>query len=100
MKKSNGNSDGVVPLVVTTVHRGVFFGFGVPTTDKTIRITDAQMCVAWSKDVRGVLGLASDGPSKHCRVGPAVPAITLQDVTSVIEASEKASAAWQAQPWS
>lgn len=88
-----------VPLVVTTAHRGVFFGFGKPTENKTLRLRDAQMCVYWAADVKGVLGLASKGPSKSCRIGPPVPAITLQDITSITEASEEAAKAWAKQPW-
>jgi hypothetical protein len=88
-----------IPLVVTTLHRGVFFGFGRPTNNKIIRLTKAQMCVYWSTDVKGVLGLASNGPTRGCKVGPPVPAMTLQDVTGVIEASEQAQKAWEAQPW-
>lgn len=87
------------PIIVTTAHRGVFFGFGKPSENKTIRLTKAQMCVYWSADVKGVLGLASKGPTRTCRIGPPVPAITLQDVTSVTEVSEEAVKAWQAQPW-
>ena len=88
------------PLIVTTAHRGVFFGYGQPTTAKKIRIEQARMCVYWSADVRGVVGLATTGPTKTCRIGPAAPAITLQDVTSVMEVSPEAEAAWQKQPWS
>ncbi|HWM26571.1 MAG TPA: hypothetical protein VNP98_17270 [Chthoniobacterales bacterium] len=88
-----------IPLVVTTAHRGVFFGYGRTTTNKTIRLEKAQMCVSWSSDVKGVLGLAANGPTRGCRVGPPVPAMTLQDVTGVMEASEKAEKAWLAQPW-
>lgn len=86
-------------LLVTTAHRGVFAGYGEPTTNKTIRLTEARMCVYWSADMRGVLGLASCGPSKECRIGFAVPVITLQDVTSVTEISPEAEAAWKQQPW-
>jgi hypothetical protein len=86
-------------LVVTTAHRGVFAGYGQPATNKTIRLTDARMCVYWSADVKGVVGLASDGPTSGCKIGPAAPAITLQDVTSVMEASQKAEEAWNRQPW-
>jgi hypothetical protein len=88
------------PLVVTTAHRGVFFGFGRPTENKTIKLRDAQMCVYWSPDVKGVLGLAAKGPTRSCRIGPPAPFITLQDVTAVIEASDEARKAWQEQPWS
>jgi hypothetical protein len=86
-------------LVVTTAHKGVFGGYGIPTTEKTIRLEQAQMCVYWSEDVKGVVGLAVTGPSKNCRVGPAASAITLQDVTSVMEVTKKAEKAWTSKPW-
>jgi hypothetical protein len=95
MSKSNGS----VPLVVTTVHRGVFFGYGTPTDAKTIRLTNARMCVYWSADMKGVMGLASGGPSKSCRVGPAIPALTLNDVTAVMECSDEARKSWEGEPW-
>lgn len=87
------------PLIVTTAHKGVFFGYGTPTTDKTIRITAARMCIYWSADVKGVVGLAANGPTESCRVGPDAPAITLQDVTSVMEVSKAAEEKWKAAPW-
>jgi hypothetical protein len=94
MKNKNG-----IPLIVTTAHRGVFFGYGKPTENKTIRLTNVQMAVYWSSDVRGVLGLASAGPTSSCRIGPPIPAMTLQDVTGVMEVSEQAEKAWLARPW-
>ena len=92
MKKS-------IPLVVTTAHKGVFFGYGQPTQNKIIRLTDVRMCVYWSADVKGVVGLAVNGPTKDCKIGPAAPAMTLQDVTAVMEVSTKAEDAWKLQPW-
>lgn len=89
-----------IPLLVTTEHRGVFFGYGVPTENKIIKLENARMCVYWSADVKGVLGLASDGPNKNCRVGPAVPNITLQAVTSVTQVSEAATKQWESNHWS
>jgi hypothetical protein len=99
MSKTKTSQTGEVPLVVTTAHRGVFFGYGEPTTKKTIRLRQAQMCVYWSADVKSVLGLAASGPNKNCRIGPSVPAITLQQVTSIMEVSEEAEKAWQEKPW-
>ena len=90
-----------IPVVVTTEHRGVFFGWldgDITATD--IRLEQAQMCVYWSAGIGGVLGLAAVGPRKDCRIGPAVPAITLHKVTAVIEATPEAVTAWQAKPWS
>ena len=88
-----------VPLVVTTAHRGVFFGYGKVAEKKTIRLTRARMCVYWSADVRSVLGLAAGGPTQNCKIGPAVPAITLCDVTSILEVSEEAAKRWEKGPW-
>ncbi len=88
-----------VPLLVTTIHKGVFFGFGVRTTEPTIELTNARMCVYWSSDCKGVLGLAVTGPTKSCRIGPAVDVITLRDVSSVTEVSEVAAKQWETQPW-
>lgn len=88
-----------IPLVVTTAHRGVFFGYGQPTTEKTIRIERARMCVYWSSDIKGALGLASVGPSSSCRVGPAVPGLTINDVTAVMECSDAAAKNWESGPW-
>ena len=98
-KKSKEAKRKKVPMVVTTEHRGVFFGWGIPTKEKIIILTDAQMCVYWSAEIGGVLGLASCGPSKNCRVSPAVSKITLQGITAITEATDNAVKAWQSKPW-
>lgn len=88
-------------VVVTTEHRGVFFGYlnGDGPDAKVVTITDAQMCVYWSADVHGVVGLAVTGPNKNCKVTQAAPSITLQGVTSIMDATDDAAAAWKARPW-
>lgn len=88
-----------VPVVVTTAHKGVFFGYGEPSDKATIRITQARMCVYWGQHIKGILGLAATGPHGNCKVGPAVPAITLRDVTSVMEVSADAAKNWESGPW-
>ena len=87
------------PLVVTTAHRGVFFGYGEPTNQSTIILTGARMCVYWPQSVQGVMGLASSGPLSGSRVSPAIPKITLQDVTSVMEVTSRAVKQWEKGPW-
>lgn len=86
-----------VPLLVTTTHKGVFFGFGVvpKAGTKEIRIEQAQNCISWDSSIRGVFGLAGKGPNSNCKIGPAVPAITLHDVTAITEATDEAAAAWK-----
>ena len=88
-----------VALLVTTKHRGVFFGYGQPSDQETIRLEHARMCVYWSSDMKGVLGLAAQGPSAGCKVGPEVPGITLRDVTAVVECSAAAVKLWKEEPW-
>lgn len=87
------------PLVVTTIHRGVFFGYGEPTDGPTIRLEHVRMCIYWPNGNRGIVGLASEGPKKGSRVTPAAPAITLREVTAVMETSPQAAKAWEAAPW-
>lgn len=86
-------------LVVTTAHKGVFFGYGIPSDADTIRLENARMCVYWDAAIKGVLGLAATGPLGSSRVGPAVPALTLRDVTSVMEVSEEAIKNWEKGSW-
>jgi len=91
----------IVAVVVTTEHKGVFFGYGdtALSADKTITITQARMCVHWSESTRGVLGLAATGPDNNCRITPSVPSLTLSGVTSIMECSEAAAKAWEVGPW-
>jgi hypothetical protein len=86
-------------VVVTTTHRGVFFGYATDITGDKIELRKARNCLYWSKDVRGFHGLAVTGPSKDCRVGPAAD-IQLRDITSVLKCEEPAVQAWEAAPWS
>lgn len=88
-------------LVVTTAHKGVFYGQGDPDSlkDKQITIKDARMCVYWSSSVKSVIGLASGGPDRSCKISPAAPSVLLTDVTGIFECSEEAVKAWEKQPW-
>lgn len=87
------------PLVVTTAHKGVFFGYGEPTDAKTIVLERARMCVYWTDELKGVMGLATTGPKSGCKIGPAVQRITIQDVTAIIEATPEAATNWEKGPW-
>lgn len=85
-------------VLVTTSHRGVFFGYATETSGATIDLKRARNCVSWSSDIRGFMGLASDGPNSRCRIGPAAD-LQLRDITSVAEISQKAIEAWEKAPW-
>ena len=55
------------PVVVTTAHRGVFFGYAKDTSGETIKLRAARNCVYWSSDVKGFIGLVASGPTRSCR---------------------------------
>ena len=86
------------PVLVTTAHRGVFFGYATQTDGTTIKLARARNCLYWSADVKGFLGLAATGPSCSCRIGPAAD-IELRDVTCVAEVTPEAVERWEAHSW-
>lgn len=86
------------PVVVTTAHRGVFFGYAEDTSGKVVDLKACRNCLSWTSEVRGFLGLAAKGPTAGCRVGPSVD-VTLHDVTCVAECTPDAVAAWESEPW-
>jgi len=86
------------PVIVTTVHKGVFFGFAEDTSGATIKLKRARLCVYWSADLRGFMGLASVGPNRNCKIGPPAD-IELRDITAVLEVSPEAVTKWEAAPW-
>lgn len=97
-KKAAAAPTGDRPVIVTTEHRGVFFGYASDTTGETIALRRGRLCVYWSTDLRGFMGLAAMGPSASCRIGPPAD-ITLRKITAVLEVSPEAVAKWEAAPW-
>ena len=89
-----------IPIIATT-ERGVFFGYGEPSLDaQHVRLTNARMVVYWSADCRSVVGLAANGPSNGCRIGPKAPAIIVRNVTAIIECGDEAAQKFEDAPWS
>ncbi len=88
-------------VVVTTEHRGVFFGrLAEDKAPEFVSLSDARNCVYWNSSVKGVLGLAATGPDARCRIGPKVPGITLWKITGIFLCTDEAAKAWEAGPWS
>lgn len=92
------NCDGERYVLVTTAHRGVFAGWATDIDGETIKLRDARLCVYWSRETKGFMGLAANGPGSGCRIGPPAT-ITLRDITSVSEVTDAARARWEAAPW-
>jgi hypothetical protein len=86
-------------VLVTTAHRGVFFGYSADTSGDTIKLRNGRLVVRWSADCRGFMGLAAKGPTSNCRIGPAAD-IEVRNITSVSEVKAAAVKAFEAAPWS
>ena len=86
-------------VLVTTKHRGVFFGKLKEDKGATVILEQARNCVSWDQATRGFLGLATTGPTSGCRIGPAAPELTLYGVTSIATCSDEAVKAWERAPW-
>jgi len=89
------------PVVVTTEHRGVFFGRELSRDmgARVVVIQQARVCVHWSAGTKGFVGLAVTGPLEGSRVSLGAPEMTLTGVTSITKCSPEAVAAWEAAPW-
>lgn len=89
-------------VVVTTdeTKRGVFGGYLESKDGDSVVLSHARNCLYWSKECRGVFGLAAMGPQQGSRVGPAVSRMELSGVTSISYASETAIQLWESEPWS
>ena len=92
-----------IACLITTdnTKRGVFMGYINPEDSgkEDIIAEDVRMAVYWSSDMKGVLGLASMGPSSTCKISPAVKKATIKGVTCVVELNPKAEKQWKKEPW-
>jgi hypothetical protein len=89
------------PVLVTTEHRGVFFGYliGDPSPEK-VTLDRARNITYWDQATRGFLGLASTGPTDACRVsGAAAEGSTLYKITGVFTCTPEAVKRFEAGPW-
>lgn len=86
-------------VLVTTEHKGVFFGYASETAGESIKLRAARLCVYWIADLHGFMGLASSGPRKGCRIGPACD-VELRGITSVCEVTPEAATKFEEGMWS
>lgn len=100
MKEKESNKIAVL-ITTDSTKRGVFSGLISPedSEKETLTVEEMRMAVYWSQDMKGVLGLASMGPSKSCRISKAVKKATISGVTAVVELSDEAFANWRKEPW-
>ena len=95
MDNANGKER---PVLVTTAHRGVFFGYATETSGTTIKLRRMRNCIQW-RGMKGFLALASEGPNDSCRIGPPADG-ELRDITGVWDCTPEAAQRWESAPWS
>ena len=84
-------------IIVTTQHRGVFFGLVQDDQDmnaRTMALKDARCAIRWGT-TNGVAELAATGPGKNSKIGSAVDLDALHDITAVWAVTEAAAAKWR-----
>lgn len=88
---------GLVPVLVTTAHRGVFFGLIKPgdMAKRTIALKGARMAIFWGTD-KGVMQLAATGPTSKSKIGAEADIPVLHDVTGIFAVSDLAAEMWRA----
>ncbi len=97
--KEEPMNEGERAVIITTKDRGVFFGYITgETCRRRIKLRQGRNCIRWPVECRGFIGLASLGPLKGSRVGPAAD-IELFGITSVIDCTPDAVKLWESEPW-
>lgn len=83
-------------ILVTTQHRGVFFGLVPDDQDmnaRTMALTGARCAIRWGT-TEGVAQLAATGPTKESRIGAQADIPALHDITAVWAVTPEAQAKW------
>lgn len=96
MAKATTNGERAV--LVTTSHRGVFFGYAEATDSDIIKLRAMRNCINW-RGLKGFLALASEGPNSQCRIGPQADG-EIRNITGIWECTSEAVKNWEAAPWS
>ena len=82
------------PVIVTTEHRGVFFGYATDTSGDRFQLKRARMAIYWGT-TRGLMELAETGPTKTSKISARAD-LDVRKVTAVFEVTPEAAAKWEA----
>lgn len=80
-------------VIITTEYKGVYFGKLIEQTGRECILEDARMAIYWGT-TNGVDQLARSGPTAKSKLGDVAPRIWLCGLTSVVDATPEAVAAW------
>lgn len=86
----------LIPILVTTQHRGVFGGLVPADQDMaatTMALRDCRMAIYWGT-TKGVAELAHTGPTEKSRIGAPADVDALHDITAVMRITDEAWEKW------
>lgn len=86
----NGNR----AVLVTTEHRGVFFGHLESQENNSVVLTECRCAIYWNTK-GGFLELAEIGPNEGSRIGSTALRVELYDVTSIADVTPEAVEKWK-----
>jgi len=82
------------PVIVCTIHKGVFFGYAADTKGyQNIDLKNARMAIYFGT-TRGVMELAETGPTPSSKISARAD-IEVRDITAVFEVTEEAASKWE-----
>ena len=84
------------PVLVTTVHRGVFAGLNPADQDltaKSMALQSARMAIYFGT-AKGVMELAETGPTSKSRISASADIPMLHDITAIVAITETAWDKW------
>lgn len=82
------------PVIVTTEHRGVFYGHAEDTSGSAIQLKGARMAIAFGT-TRGIMELAETGPTSRSKISARAD-MDVRKVTAVFEVTPAAAEKWEA----
>lgn len=83
-------------ILVTTAHRGVFYGEvpeGYDLTQTPMALKNARCAIYWST-TGGFAELAQVGPNSGSKIGAKADIEALHDITAVLSVTDQAREAW------
>jgi len=81
-------------VIITTEYRGVYYGTLESREGRECVLTDARMAIYWGT-TQGVDQLAATGPTSTSKLGARAPKIWLCGLTSLVDCTADAVAAWE-----
>lgn len=96
MTKKAAPSKRARPVLVTTSHRGVFFGYATDTSGDRVHLARARMAIQFGT-TRGVMELCETGPTIRSKISARAD-LDVRSVTSVMEVTPTAAERWESAP--